>query len=230
MKKYLFCFLFFIFSFIVYSQDIQIKVTEKLGKVDLKSEGKWNSVSIGQLLSEEMEIYTGFHSKLTFEVGNGSYITINQLSHCIIGKQKIDEKSAITEVTLQSGFIVAYTKKIASYKNQLVVNTFGGSAVLENAGGEIYARTEQGSIIKSFFGTINIKPKVKNLYFIIKNEICGLTTSGLLIENDYFLRRNINIKPNNLNNQSLIDEYYNFIFANYSKEYESNDYKDSRKP
>jgi hypothetical protein len=230
MKKII---IFLIFSLVLQgliSQEIKVKVIEKRGIVDLKKNGEWISVNNGEILEPGTEIFTGIYAQLTLEIGTGSYITINQLSHSVLGETKTNNADLITEMYLLNGYLVLYAKKNESYKNKILINFIQGNTIFQEAGGEVYLRKEQGVIIKSFSGFVSVNPKSKTFYFIKKDEMCGITPDGILIENDYFLRRAINIKPYTVNNQSQVEAYYNFIFQPYSSEMNSNDYRDALSP
>jgi hypothetical protein len=223
-------FILFVSGFL-FSADFQVKILEKKGKINLKPKnGEWKVLTNEETIASGTEIFTGFHSQLTLEIGKGSYITINQLTQAQMGDQKINVGNILTEMTMADGFIVVYAAKVKPYKNQIKISLINGSTVFENSGGEVYLRNQQGAIIKSFEGTIKVYPKILTYYFITKNEMCGITASGILIENDYFLRRKINTLPNDIKNPGQIEYYYNYIFQPYTEDSWTNDYRDSLNP
>jgi len=230
MNRFFFFVLLFVVSFRLYSQDVEIRIIEKKGTIDIKKENSWIQLNIGEKIYPGSEIFTGVYSQLTLEIGKGSYITLNQLSHAVLGDTKATEKLISTEMYLINGFAVIYAKKTEPVKNNIIVNFMQGNVVFKESGGDVYLRKEQGVIVKSFLGNITINPKSKTFYFITKDEMCGITSDGTLIENDYFLRRTITGVPNTIDNKNQIDAYYSFVFLPYSREKNSNDYKDSNSP
>jgi hypothetical protein len=230
-KVFLTLFVFFVFSSTSFSVDFQLKIIEKKGIINVKTKsGEWKSLDDTTAIQPQTDIFTDFHSQLTFEVGPGSYITVNQLSQIKIGEQKTNINDVITDIYLTNGFIIVYANKTKSYRNRIRINFNNGYSIFEKSGGEVYQRDKQGTIVKSFQGMIKIYPKIKTFYYITKNEICGITPSGILIENDYFLRRNINTIPNDTTNPGLIETYFNFIFLPYTRDKSGSDYKDVLQP
>jgi hypothetical protein len=221
----------FISSYFFYSADFQLKIIEKKGRINIKEKNtEWKELSNENTIAPQTEIFTDFHSQMTFEVGPGSYITVNQLTNMTFEDQKINANDIMTEMKLSNGFLTVYSAKVKSYKNRIKINLTGGNALFENSGGEIYLRAKQGAIIKSFQGLIKIYPKIKTYYFITKNEICGITPAGILLESDYFLKRNINTLPNDIENPGQVEYYFNYIFQPYTKNHEGIDYKDALMP
>ncbi|OHD19810.1 MAG: hypothetical protein A2086_13745 [Spirochaetes bacterium GWD1_27_9] len=230
MKKFI-LFYIFVFCFAIYSQELPIKVIEKKGNVDIKfRDDKWGSVAVEDVLIGGTEIFTGFNSQLSLELGEGTYVTINQLSKVIIDNIRVKKSEASMELYLANGFLVVMAKKANDINNKIIVTFMEGNVQFENSGGEIYLRKEQGAIIKCFLGKIKINPKIKTFYWINKNEMCGITTGGLLVENDIFLRKRSNTLPNDIKNPNEIDYYFNVICQPYTSDIGTNDYKGANSP
>jgi hypothetical protein len=230
MKKIFLSLLISFFVFQLFSEPIAIKVIEKRGIVDIKKDNSWTVVSKGDIVAPGTEIFTGVNAQLTLEIGNGSYITLNQLSNAVLKETKEKNFDSTTEMFLINGYIVVYSKKIPKLKTKIIINFAQGNTVFQESGGEVYLRKEQGAIIKSFLGYIKINPKNKTFYSIGKNEICAITKDGMLIENDYFLRRVINSNPSTVTKNGQLEAYYNFLFQPYTSEIDSNDFKSNNQP
>lgn len=231
MKILMILFYSSLFLFVSFAQEIPIKVIEKTGKIDVKfRDGEWQTVNADDILLSGTEIFTGIHSSLTMEFGVGSYITVNQLSKVTIENMRLKKNEANLDLNLNSGFLVILSKKQSDLNNKIIVNFMQSSIVFDNSGGEIYLRKEQGAIIKSFMGKVSINPKIKTFYFITKNEVCGITKDGLLLEYDYFLRQAINNKPNEITNENQIETYFEYLSKPYNFDSGTNDYRDSKRP
>ena len=64
------------------AQSISFKIVELKGSVEIKDrEGAWIEPHDGDLLLNGTELFTGLHSHVSIEVGEDSYITVNQLSN-----------------------------------------------------------------------------------------------------------------------------------------------------
>lgn len=232
MKKiFIILFIFFLSINIINSQQIRLKIVEKKGLVDIKTrDGKWTKPELNDVINYGTEIFTGFHSQLSIEIGNNSFVTINQLSHVKIEKVLILKKEATTKLYLTRGYLVALSKPIKSYKNKIFVTMSKGSVEFNDAGGEIYLRKDKGAIIKSFQNKVKIGSKLSKVYAIRKGEVCGITSTGRLIEGDEYLRKNINAIPNDLDQPQEIIAYYDLLFQNYSLEFGSGDYTNNQRP
>ena len=227
---YLILTLFFI-SYGSFSVDFELKIAEKSGKINIREkDGEWTELTDDMNIPADTEIFTDFHSSITFEIGPGSYVTVNQLTNLTVKEQKINLNDVMTEMDLSNGFIIVYAAVVKSYKNRIKINLPNGYMMFEKSGGEVYSRAKQGAIIKSFQGSIRIYPKIKTFYFITKNEMCGITSGGILLENDYFLRRNMNTIPGNIENPGQMEYYFNYIFQPYTEDIGSNDYRDALVP
>ena len=231
MRSVLLYIFLFAFTFTLFSQEIPFSVIEKKGKVDVKfRDSNWDTVNTGDVVLSGTEIFTGLHSSITLEFGEGSYITVNQLSRMTIDNIRLKKNEVNIDLNLQNGFLVLYSKKNLNLNSKISVNFSQGNAVFENSGGEVYLRKEQGAIIKSFLGKVTINPKIKTLYFITKDEVCGINPDGMLIEYDYFLRQDIIIKPNEITNKNQIDAYFEYLSKPFNFETGSNDYRDNLRP
>lgn len=221
---------FFIVSFIN-SQQIRLKVVELKGLVDVKTrEGKWEKFELNDMLSDGIEIFTGYHSQMSIEIGTGSFITINQLSSVKIEKILNLKQEATTKIYLSRGYIIVLSKPIGDYKNKIFVTMDKGTVEFDNSGGEIYLRKDKGAVIKSFINRIKIGSKLSKVYMIRKDEVCGITNTGKLIEGDKYLRQNINAIPNELDEPQEIIAYYDLLFQDYTTEFGTNDYTNNFRP
>ena len=99
-----------------------------------------------------------------------------------------------------------------------------------NSGGEVYLREYQGAIIKSFSGKVKIGTRIGKTYILNKGEVCGVLPSNILIESDYYLRRKINVKANEIYEDNKINVYYDFLFLPYTTDFAVNDYLDNLRP
>ena len=214
-----------------FSEEIKFKIVEKKGVVDIKyRDGKWEKPYINDIIPSGTEIFTGFHSQLSIEVGNGSYITINQLTNVKIEKIIITKEGVVTGLYLSRGYLVIFSKMMGKYKNKILVSLNQGNVEFNDSGGEVYLRQDKGAIIKSFSNNVKIGSRFKNIYFINKGEVCGILPSGQLIESDYYLRRKINVKPNNINESQEIIAYYDLLFQPYTSDIGTNDYYNVFRP
>lgn len=231
MRILLFATMFFLTSSIFFAQEIAITVVEKKGKVDLKvRDGEWQGVQEKDILLTGSEIFTGLHSSITLEFGNGSYITVNQLTKATLTSVRLVKNEINVILTLDSGYMSILSKKNEKFLTKLTVNLGVGNVIFANSGGEVYLRKESGAIIKSIFGKVTVNPKVKTFAFIHKGEICGITAGGLLIEHDYFVRKEIITKPNEILNESQINAYFEIISSPFSLDFGSNDYGNNYRP
>ncbi len=228
----LYFFIFFVFfSLSVTAGDLSLKVIEKKGKVDLKFRGsEEKTINLNDIVRPGSEIFTGLRGSLSLEFGEGSYVTINQLTKVTIESVRFNNKDASVDVILQNGFVVILAKKSPNLNPKISVLFSQGSVAFQNSGGEVYLRKEQGAIIKSFLGKVTVNPKIKTFYFIVKDEICGITPDGALLEYDYFLKQDINTKPNEITNANQIEAYFEYLSKPYNFETGSNDYRDNLRP
>ena len=232
VKKILFIILSLNVLHCVISREIQYKIVEKKGIVDIRfKEGEWQKAEVDQLIPIYVEILTGFHSQLTIEITKGSYLTINQLSHVIINEEVEKFECCITNVTLLRGYLLANAKRISNEKNRIFIYIENGIIEFNEASGEVYLREDKGTFIKAFEGKVKISNKKKlPILNLKKDEICCFLPNGAFLDSDYFIRRNINIKPNNLIEPNKITAYYDQLFYYYTNDPNSNDYNDQFKP
>lgn len=213
------------------AQDSNYRIIEIKGRIDMRTvNGEWKTAQMDGVINENTEIFTGFHSQITFEVGNNSYLTLNQLTNAVITDATTDTKNEfkIIGVELTSGYVVANAKE----KNKIVVriNSNKDHAEFAESSGEVYYRKDNGTLIRSFAGMVKIGAKLSKMYFIKKGEVCGITPGGKLLESDYFLRREISIVPNNITDEKEIEAYYEILSLPYSSEPGTNDYTNSFRP
>ncbi len=218
--------------YFVFSQKLEYKIIEKTGSVDIRFEiSDWKQAKVDQEIPYYAEIITGFHSQVTIEITNGSYITINQLSHIKINEQKEIYECCITNITLLRGYVLAHAKRISNEKNRIIINMQNGTAEFNESSGEVYLREDKGAFIKAYDGKVKILTKKKTpILNLKKEEICCFLPNGGFLDSDYFLRRNINVKPNNLTETNSITAYYDQLFHYYSNDQKSNDYANQFKP
>ena len=232
MKKKLLYFIFFLLTILkIFSIDSNYKIIEIKGKVDMRPvNGEWKAPEIDEIITGTTEIFTGFHSQITFEVGNNSYVTLNQLTNATLTDTTTDAKNEfkIVGVELTTGYIVANAKE----KNKIVIMINSGKdhAEFGESNGEVYYRKDNGALIKSFAGMVKIGAKLSKMYFIKKGEVCGITPGGKLLESDYFLRREINIAPNNIIDPKDLEIYYELLSIPYTSEPKTNDYSNVFRP
>lgn len=229
MKKILFIFVFGVVQlFFIISQEFSYKVVEKKGAVDIKvRSGKWAAVEEGDVLITGTEIFTGLHSQISLEVAEGSYVTVDQLSHMVIDRVRVKKNEVVTELNLLNGYLVVYSRKSKELKNKILINFLQGNIQFENSGGEIYLRKEVGVVVKSFKGKVSLRTKGGDRYFIRKNEVCGISVKGRLIESDYFLKSAINTIPLEYQGETEVYHYYNQLLNYYTIDKNTTDYGDA---
>lgn len=219
------------FCAIGFSEEIKLKIIEKKGTVDIKfRDQNWHEPELNNIISYGTEIFTGFHSQLSIEVGTDSYITINQLSHVIIENVIAKKEEAKINLFLKSGYLVILSKTKKDYKKKIFVTLDKGTVEFNNSGGEIYLIKDKGVIIKAFKGRVKIGSKLSKIHFIRRGEVCGILPEGKLLENDYYLRRKLNAKPNHIINPQDIIGYYELMFQPYTSETGISDYYDAYHP
>ncbi|MCG8569948.1 MAG: hypothetical protein MJB14_07385 [Spirochaetes bacterium] len=207
------------------SQELIFKVQEVKGNIDVKNrDGSWKTVEVGDVLVTGNEIFTGLHSHISLEIDQGTFVTVNQLSHLIIERVRLKKDEFNSELLLKTGYVIVYSKNYDNLQNRILITFFGGNILFNNSGGEIYFRQENGAVIKSFQGLVKIRTKIINKYFIRKNEVCAITQEGHLLENDYFIRRNINTNPLEYQNEADLLYYYQQLVNYYSNDVNQNDY------
>jgi hypothetical protein len=232
MKKINFIF-FMMFNIVclINSQEIKMLIVEKKGIVDIKDMNEqYKKLELNDVLQYGSEITTGFHSQVSIQIGENSYITVNQLSSILISNVLVNKDEITTSVTLNHGYIVVFAKPIGKIKNRIIININRSNVELSNSGCEIYMRHDKGSIIKCINGMIKIGTKLVKTYFINKDETCGILPTDILIESDYFLRRKINVKANEIYEDQKTNAYFDYIFNNYTKDINTNDYSDQVRP
>lgn len=220
-----------ILSFI-FTVEIQYKIIEKKGVVDIRfKEGDWQEAKVDQLIPEYAEILTGFHSQITIEITEGSHITLNQLSHIKINEIEEKYECCITNVTLLQGYLLANAKRISNEKNRIFIYIENGIIEFNEASGEVYLREDKGAFVKAYDGKVKISTRKKQPILNLKqDEICCFLPSGAFLDNDYFIRRSINIKPNNLVEPNSITAYYDQLFYYYTNDQNINNYDSQFKP
>jgi len=232
MKKI--CILFLLINISILSlfcEEIKLVVVEQKGIIDIKTlDEKWFIPKRNDIISYGTEIITGFHSQISLEIEEKSYITVNQLSKVKIENIITTENDITININLISGYIVIHAKSLNAKKINIFVNINKSNVEFTNASGEIYLREDKGAIIKAFTGRLKIGSKLAKIYFLRKNEVCGISTGNVLIESDYFLRRNINAKSNTLYEKQLSDAYYDFLFLPYTQDFTVPDYQDNFRP
>ena len=218
-KKIIFIILLLTLVISGFAQEVRLKVIEKKGVVDIKSrDGEWIETSLNDIIPYGIEIFTGFHSSISIEVGNESYITVNQLTRVKIETVLARKKEAIISLSLISGYLVILSKSTGEYKNKIFISLNKGTVEFNDSGGEVYSRQDKGTIIKSFSGKIKIGSKLSKVYFIRKGEVCGISPDGKLVESDYYLRKKINAKPNDVISPQQIIGYYDLFFQPYTSD------------
>lgn len=106
-----------------------------------------------------------------------------------------------------------------------------GIAEFNESSGEVYLREDKGAFIKTYDGKVKIYSKKKiPILNLKKDEICCFLPNGGFLDCDYFIRRNINIKPNNLTDTNSITAYYDQLFHYYTNDPKGNDYSNQFKP
>lgn len=213
------------------AQELKFSIVEVKGPVDIRyRDNEWEKASIETIVGSGTELFTGYHSQVTIEIGNNSYITVNQFTHIIIDKILVRKDEATTSLSLLRGYLVILSKPIGEFRNKISVMTKNGNVEFDDAGGEVYLRKDKGIVVKSFLGKINIGTKFSKIYFINKDEVCGILPGGRLISADYYLRQNINALPNNVNSPQDIQSFYQYISLPYTNELRTNDFHNHYEP
>lgn len=221
-------FLIFIFNFSIFSEDLKIKIIDIKGNVSQRyKENDWTIIEETSDILVGTEFFIGFHSSISFEIGQGSYITVNQLSNIVFDKIILEKQVIKINIFLLSGYAIVYSKE----KNHNI-NIFCEESLVgfNKSGGEVYLRKNNGIFIKCDSGKIKITSKFKKSYYIGKNEMCGIDINGHIIENDYFVRRNSNTISNDRKNENHIISYFDLFFQPYSLDAERNNYFDNLNP
>ncbi|HOJ64116.1 MAG TPA: hypothetical protein PLE45_06815 [Spirochaetota bacterium] len=227
MKRNVFFLICILTTFFIFSEN-KIKIIDIKGNVTQRyRENDWEKVEEKSEVLEGTEFFTGFHSSISFEIGNGSYITINQLSNIVFDKFIENKEIIRINIFLLGGYAVVYSK---SKNDNIYIYCEENIISFNKSGGEVYFKNNSGILINCDSGKIKITSKFKNSYFIGKNEICGIDVNGKIIENDYFLRRNSNTISNDRKNENDIISYFDLFFQPYSLEPQKNDYSDNLNP
>lgn len=237
MKKLLILFFCLFFTCLIFSQnitsnnDINFTITEKAGNIDVSvNDAKWKDVNINDVLNGNIEIMTGFHSHVTLKIGENSDITVNQLTHITIENNSITDKGTIINIALHNGYLSINSKKVKNYSTSILVNLAKGNAEFNNSTGEVFYNVEKGAIVKSIKGLVKLGAKLTKTYYITTDEVCGILPDGKLVESDYYLRREMNAKPNQIIESNDIESYYEQFFQNYTTQRRSNDYGNAFRP
>ena len=197
----------------VFGQEVSFRVVEVKGSVDVKDrEGNWRQAEEGDLLINGTEIFTGLHSHLSLEIGDKSYVTINQLSRALINNLRVQKDLINSEIYLINGYVILNSQKGPTYSNVITVTFMDGGARFDNSGGEIYLRKEIGAVIKCSKGKVKIINEISNRYNLYDNETCAILPGGRLVESDYFLKRKAANKPADLLNPEADRVYFDRLF------------------
>lgn len=224
-------FLMSLVLFVAKAQELNFAIVELKGQVDVKSrEGDWQNASLSSIISAGTELFTGYHSQVSLEIGKDSYVTINQFTHVTIEKILVRKEEATTNIKLNRGYLVVLARPIGEFQNRIFITTKDGNIQFNNSGGEVYLRRGKGIVVKSFKGKISLGTKFSKVYYIKKDEMCGILPGGRLLESDHFVRRNINGIPNSISSPTQIQAYYDLLFQHYSNDYWSNDFRDHYQP
>lgn len=209
----------------IFPQSTSFKVIEIRGNIDIKDRsGEWKTPAENDFLLNGTEIFTGLHSHISLQVGEESYITINQLSNVILDTMRIQREEINSEIYLVNGFVVVNTKDTETFKTRLTISFMDGRAVFQKSGGDVYIRKEYGALIRAGSGRVNVVTQTVNRYNIRKNEQCAILPGGRLLKNDYFLMRNISspaVGPaGNMETDLYHDKFHNY----YSNIINNNDH------
>jgi len=216
---------------IISAQEVRLRIAEQTGTVDIRyRDQEWQNIELDNFLSAGTEIQTGLHSRLSIEVGDQSFVTINQLSHVKIEKVRAKKNMIFTEFALKNGYVSVLSKSVKSASNTIVIQLDDGSVEFLNAGGDIYTRSEHGHLINSFIGKMKVISNVRDIYFLRKGMTCGITTDGLLIENEQFLRRDLATYPGDVLTESEQEAYFMVLTDPYSSESGTGDYYRTNRP
>lgn len=227
MKKNI-LFIYLCLTLSLVSQELKVNIIDIKGTVSKRyMENDWEKVESYEEVFKGIEFFTGFHSSISFEIGKGSYITINQLSNIVFDKIESINGENNVNIFLLSGYAVIYSK---DKRDKILIFCEDSIITFKKGGGEVYLRKENGILIICNSGKINIKSKFKNSYFIRKNEMCGIDPDSHIIENDYFLRRNSNTIPNEIINEKSIMSYFDLFFQQYTLDEGKNNYFDNLNP
>jgi hypothetical protein len=212
---------------LIFSQELILKIVEKTGTVNFKiKDGEWKELKLNDVVANGVEITTGFHSRATIEIGTGSYITMNQLSNILIDKVLLNKEENSISIKLNNGYVNILSKPIANIKNKIFVNVVNGSMVeFDKSEGEVYFRSDKGTAISSHSGIIKISTRFTKVYSINKDEECGISVAGQIIESDYYLKRKINAIPSDIKEEQAENGYYDQFFQPYTSDYPGSDYR-----
>lgn len=231
MKKYRLIFLLvFIHSF-VFGIGYNLTIVEQVGVIDIKQDKyDWQSPIIGDSLQEKTKVYTGLHSRISFEIGKGSYLTVEQLSEIEISRIAKENEQIFVEIKLLRGYLIIYSKYTKQFEPQILINSNLGYALFKNSGGEVLYKANDGVRIKGFIGKIKVKSKYKNTYVLKKSEICKIKYDGIILENDYFLKRSITSTTGFLKMETINDAFYLSDFQPYTFDTISSSYNRALNP
>lgn len=255
MKKLFFVIFSFIFLIVgrINSNEespnnLGLKIVEIKGTVDIKKNSdKWEIAKLNDQITDNAVIRCGFHSQITLENEKNCYITINQISEVEINSIKLVEKkrkkkisesasgeaeidivrSVEINITISRGYIITYSKRMREILDKRVnINFKNGFVRFNNTSGELYYREDSGTLLRSLGGRVFFGSRLNKLNFIEKGEVALITPGGKLFDNEYFLKRGINAKPNDLLTDSDIESYYNALALPYTINRKRNDYSD----
>ncbi len=224
--RILLCYLFL--TAIFFGIEPKINIIDIKGTVTQRyMENDWSKVEVLEEVLPGTEFFTGFHSSISFEIGKGSYITINQLSNIVFDKIEIINNENKIRIFLLAGYAIIHSKE---KRDNILIHCEDSIINFSKSGGEIYFRKDKGILITCYSGKIKVTSKLKNYYSIIKNEMCGIDLDGHIIENDYFLRRNSNTISNENKNENSITSYFDLFFQPYTLDDGRNNYFDNLNP
>lgn len=231
MKQFIFLILILFSVNPFFSDEIDVSIVEKTGVVDIKNKDEeWKSANIGDKLFIRTEIFTGLHSQLSIKIDNTSFVTVNQLSSVIISSIERTKDSNMILLEVKNGFFVILSKRNNKIKNNIVLTFSTGKVSFENSGGELYLGTDRGMLLKVSNGKVKVEPKIKTFYTLGKNEMCGITKDGYLVENDVFIRRNINTISNHIKDKEKISLFLEQLSQPGTLEFYTNDFFDNQNP
>ena len=87
----------------LWSEDLQARVREVEGKVEVQRGGLWQPVSEGEILVAGDKISTGFNSKAVLVLGDTSVLVANALTRLTIAELMEKEGTVVTDLFLDVG-------------------------------------------------------------------------------------------------------------------------------
>lgn len=178
------------------------------------------------------ELFTGLHSSVTIEIGNGSFVTANQFTNIVFDKVRSKADESFTEFILNRGYAVVYSNKDDDQlvTNKIIISSDLTTVEFNRSGGDIYIKEGSGVIVQSFIGNLKVTSKIKNIYLLRKNQVCGIREDGILLENDYFIKNKFLNPTINYYDTGDLSAYFESMGQYFTEDKYKSDYSSNLNP